>query len=47
MPKKANKPVDPLQKALEGLVAKGLVKIIGYRDGKPVYVAIKHLPTQH
>ena len=29
MPKKANTPVDPLQQALDSLVAKGLTEIIG------------------
>jgi hypothetical protein len=38
---------DPLQQALDSLVAKGLVKITRYRDGKPVYVAIEHLPALH
>ena len=40
-------PVDPLQQALDSLVAKGLVKVTGYRDGKPIYVAIKHIPALH
>lgn len=47
MPKKANNPVDPLQQALASLVAKGLVKVTGYRNGKPVYVAIKYIPALH
>ena len=37
MPKKANTPVDPLQQALDSLVAKGLAEIIGTRKGQPVY----------
>ena len=37
MPKKANYPVDPLQQALDSLVAKGLAEIIGTRKGQPVY----------
>ena len=30
---------DPLQQALDNLVAKGLVEIIGTRNGQPVYRA--------
>ena len=30
---------DPLQQALDNLVAKGLVEIIGTRKGQPIYRA--------
>ena len=46
MTEKIDNPIDPIQQALDNLVAKGLIEIRGYRDDKPVYYAVHESSAQ-